>query len=124
MLPHQRVEKLRRIAQITLTEFNGYLGPALALPLAKAKKALKKFPGIGDPGAEKILLFSRTHPLPALESNGLRVLVRLGFGEELKNYSATYRAVREAVKDQRPGRDRTIVTKAARRVSGGPACRG
>ena len=39
-------------------------------------------------------------PLLALESNGLRVLVRLGFAEELKNYSATYRAAQEAVKDQ------------------------
>ncbi|MGH9840680.1 MAG: endonuclease III domain-containing protein [Blastocatellia bacterium] len=100
MLPRQRIEKLRRIAQITLAEFNGDLRPALALPLAKAKKALKKFPGIGDPGAEKILLFSRTQPLLALESNGLRVLIRLGFGEELKNYSATYRAVQEAMKEQ------------------------
>jgi len=61
---------------------------------------LKKFPGIGDPGAEKILLFSRTHPILALESNGLRALIRIGFGEELKNYAATYRSAQEAVKDQ------------------------
>src|SRR5262249_53606921 len=73
---------------------------AVALPPPKAKKALKKFPGIGDPGAEKILLFSRARPLLAMESNGLRVLVRLGFGEEQKNYSATYRAVQETLKDQ------------------------
>ena len=35
-----------------------------------------------------------------LDSNGLRVLMRLGFGEEKKNYTATYRAVQEAIKNQ------------------------
>jgi hypothetical protein len=33
------------------------------------------FPMIGEPGAEKILLFSGVLPVPALESNGVRVLV-------------------------------------------------
>jgi endonuclease III len=32
----------------------------------------------------------------ALESNGLRVLLRLGFGEEKKSYSTTYRLVQHA----------------------------
>ena len=97
MLPAARVEKLRRIANIALQEFDGDLKSVLSLPVPKAKRALKKFPGIGDPGAEKILLFTRTHRLLALESNGLRVLLRLGYGEERKNYSATYRSVQEAV---------------------------
>ena len=35
----------------------------------------------------------------ALESNGLRVLLRLGFGEEKKSYSTTYRLVQKAVED-------------------------
>ena len=100
MLPAGRVEKLRRSANIALQEFDGDLKSVLKQPLAKAKRALKKFPGIGDPGAEKILLFTRTHPVPALESNGLRVLLRLGYGEERKNYSATYRAAQEAVKPE------------------------
>lgn len=104
MLPAARVEKLRRIAQIALQEFDGDLDKALKQPLAQAKKSLKKFPGIGDPGAEKILLFSKTHPILALDSNGLRVLRRLGYGEEQKSYSATYRsaqeAAQEAVKDE------------------------
>jgi endonuclease-3 len=55
-----------------------------------------KFPGFGEPGAEKILLFTRTQPILALESNGLRVLVRLGFGEEKKSYATTYRLVQAA----------------------------
>jgi endonuclease-3 len=100
ILAGQFAGKLRRCAQIALEEFDDDLRPILELPLAKAKKALQKFPGIGEPGAEKILLFSRTHPVLGLESNGLRVLLRLGFGEEKKSYSTTYRLVQRAVKDE------------------------
>ncbi len=63
-------------------------------------KALKQFPSIGDPGAEKILLFTGTLPVLALDSNGLRVMLRLGFGEEKKNYSQSYRSVRVSLLDQ------------------------
>ena len=100
MLPAARVEKLRRIALIVLQEFDGDLDQALRLPLPKAKRALKKFSGIGDPGAEKILLFSKTDPILAVDSNGLRVLGRLGYGEQMKSYSATYRSAQEAVEHE------------------------
>jgi endonuclease-3 len=93
-------QKLRACAKILLEEFDGDLRPVLKLPLAQAKKALQKFPGIGEPGAEKVLLFTQARPLFALESNGLRVLVRLGFGEEKKSYSATLRLVQQAVADE------------------------
>src|SRR5437660_11573625 len=36
----------------------------------------------------------------ALESNGLRTLLRLGFGQEHKNYSTSYRAVQDALQHQ------------------------
>ena len=97
MHPAARVEKLRRIAQIALKEFDGDLDKVVKQPIAQAKKSLKKFPGIGDPGAEKILLFSKTKPVLALDSNGLRVLLRLGYGEERKSYAATYRSAQEAI---------------------------
>jgi endonuclease III len=100
IVPEQSVEKLRRCAEIALEEFDGDLQPILKRPVAQAKKALKRFPGIGDPGAEKILLFGRAYPILAMESNGLRVLVRLGFGMETPNYSATYRSVQEAVEPE------------------------
>ena len=100
MHPEQRVSRLREIALIAMNEFEGDLKPALRLPLPKAKQTLRKFPSIGEPSAEKILLFTRSYPILGLDSNGLRVLVRLGFGEEKKNYSATYRSVQEVIKDQ------------------------
>jgi endonuclease-3 len=95
-----RLDKLRTIARIVLGEFDGDLNQVLKLPLKQAMKALKKFPGIGDPGAEKILLFTKTHPILALESNGLRVLLRLGFDADHKNYTMAYRSAQEAVKTQ------------------------
>ena len=100
MQPEKRAVRLREIALIAMNEFGGDLGEALKLPLPKAKKALQKFPSIGEPSAEKILLFTRSYPVLGLESNGLRVLLRLGFDEEKKNYSASYRSVQDAIKDQ------------------------
>ena len=95
-----RATRLREIALIATTEFGGDLRNALKLPLAKAKLALRKFPSIGEPGAEKILLFTRTYAVAALDSNGLRVLMRLGFGEEKKSYTASYRSAQEAIAKQ------------------------
>jgi endonuclease III len=100
MHPEQRVSRLKEIALIAMNEFDGDLNPALKLPLPKAKQALRKFPSIGEPSAEKILLFTHSYPILGLDSNGLRVLLRLGFGEEKKNYSATYRSVQEAINDK------------------------
>src|SRR6266404_9932686 len=100
MHPEQRVARLKEIALIALNEFGGDLKQVLKLPLPKAKQALRKFPSIGEPSAEKFLLFTPPYPVLGLDSNGLRVLLRLGFGEEKKNYSASYRSVQEAIKDQ------------------------
>ena len=97
MMPDRRVAKLIAIAETVQEEFGGDLEAVLALPVAKALRALRRFPGIGAPGADKILLFTKTHPLAALESNGLRVLVRLGFIEEAKDYSTTYRRATAAL---------------------------
>lgn len=91
MLPERRVAKLISIAETLQDSFDGDLEAALKLPIAKARRALKAFPGIGAPGADKILLFTKTHPLAAFDSNGLRVLTRLGYAKEAKSYSSTYR---------------------------------
>jgi endonuclease-3 len=107
-----------------LNDFDGDLTSALKLPYHKAIKALKKFPSIGEPGAEKILLFSKSFPVLALESNGLRVLLRLGFGKEQKNYSATYRSVREAVADEAvDGYDFLISAHQLLRLHGKQLCK-
>jgi endonuclease-3 len=95
MRPEVRVFRWREIARITLQQFNGDLSTILERPDAEARKVLKQFPNIGDPGADKILLFcGKSSGLP-LESNGLRVLVRLGWGRVQKNYGSMYREVQQ-----------------------------
>jgi endonuclease III len=102
MRPETRVFRWREIARITLEQFAGGLDQILAWPYAKAKKALKLFPTIGDPGAEKILMFCSVAEELPLESNGLRVLSRIGFGRAEKEYGKMYRSVQEAIAGQVP----------------------
>src|SRR5262249_53348299 len=98
----ERAGRLQTAAQLVMDQWGGDSASVLREPVRKAKKLLMQFPMTGEPGAEKILLFSGVLPVLALESNGLRVLVRLGFGEEAKSYSATYRSVRSAVQRELP----------------------
>jgi endonuclease III len=93
ILAAHQADKLRKIAQITRADFDGDLEHIRAMPLPQAKRALMRFPSIGEPGAEKILLFARAQPVLGLDSNGVRVLTRLGVIKEERSYSATYRAV-------------------------------
>jgi endonuclease III len=102
MRPETRVFRWRQIAGIALNQYAGNLDSILTLPYAEAKRALKQFPTIGDPGAEKILLLCGISSGLPLESNGLRVLVRLGWGRLQKSYGATYRSVQEALKPELP----------------------
>lgn len=102
MHPTRRAEKVLTICAIIVEEFDGDASTILALAEKERRKALKKFPGFGDPGADKILLLTKTEKILALDSNGLRVLLRLGFGEAAKSYSTTYRSVQNAVRDQLP----------------------
>jgi endonuclease-3 len=102
MRPETRVFRWREIARITLEQFGGDLGSILKRPYAEARRALKQFPNIGDPGAEKILLFCGMAAGLPLESNGLRVLVRVGWGREQKNYGAMYRMVQDNLKPELP----------------------
>ncbi len=100
--PEKRAARLQEIAAMVKYELAGDLRTALKKPLPEARKALKKFPCIGDPGADKILLFTKTAPIAAVPSNCLHVPLRLGLGEEKKNYAASYRSAQEAIRAQLP----------------------
>ena len=64
----------------------------LAIKADVTEKTLRKFPSIGEPYADRILLFNGRKVTLAPDSNALRVLLRLGYGEESKNYATTYRS--------------------------------
>jgi endonuclease-3 len=111
ILPDRFAEKLRECAQIALDNFEGDLKAVVLFPVAEAKRALRKFPGIGEPGAEQILLFSGHQPFLAPDSNGLRVLRRLGVSPNEEGYSAAYAAARE-VTSRELGADTQLMQRA------------
>jgi len=122
MRPAMRAEKVLACAE-TASEI-GDLDAAARRPLDEARRVFQKFPNLGAPGAERVLLFCGAHPVLALDSNGLRVLVRLGFASESKDYAKTYRAVRAEVEREVPA-DVAWVIRAhqALRRQGQDVCR-
>ncbi len=85
---------------------------------------MRQFPSLGAPGADRVLLLGRAQPVFALESNGLRVLVRLGFADEQPSYAATYRASMAAVEAQLPSTlDELISAHLLLRTHGQTRCR-
>lgn len=103
MRPETRVFRWLEIARITIEHFDSNLGAIVALPYAEAKRALKQFPNIGEPGAEKILLYCGIGPGLPLDWNGSRVLLRIGYGRaNSKNYGAQYRSIQEAIAGELP----------------------
>lgn len=124
IVPELRAQRLRQIAELVHFIFKDDLAAELKRTLPQAKKSLKRFPTIGDPGAEKILMLTRTYPVLALESNGLRVLLRLGYAEEKKSYSASYRGVQQALAGQLPsGYDALIAAHQLLRQHGQELCK-
>src|SRR4030095_115431 len=59
----------------------------------EAKRVLMRYPSIGEPGAAKVLLFPSAHAVLGWDSNGVRVLTRLGLVNEGKSYAQTSRHV-------------------------------
>jgi len=91
--------KLRDCARIAVDECGGDVGATLRRTPSRARQALRSFPGIGEPGADKVLLFAGLGTDLAPDSNGLRVLVRLGLVREGGSYPRTYAASRRAAED-------------------------
>ena len=103
------VEKLRTAAEIARDSFHDDLAPILDKPLPAAKKDLRKFPAIGEPAAEKILLFNQRLPILAMDSNALRVLVRLGYAPEHRNYTTQYKNMQRALAPQLPDNCKALI---------------
>ena len=102
MVPELRAMRLMEIAARIQDEYGGDLPAGLAGPLSKVRQALKRFPNIADPGADRILLFGGIAPVPAVPSNCPHVLVRIQRGQERENYGVTYREAQEAIEAEIP----------------------
>jgi endonuclease-3 len=101
MHPDHRARKVKAAADVAI-EFGPDLAGLARRDPARARKIFRKFPGIGEPGADKMLLMNGMPAGLAPDSNALRVLLRLGFGRTGKGYSAEYRSVRPDVESELP----------------------
>lgn len=105
MVPEIRAVRLKEIAARVQNDFGGDLRFALAAAsrlsthdlCLEARKLLKKFPGISDPGADRILLFAGIAPIAAVPSNCPHVLLRLRRGVEHENYGTTYKEAQQEI---------------------------
>jgi endonuclease III len=106
IVPAQRAERLKDIARGVLRDCGGDLKAALKQwmreetqhpghGIRRAKRLLQQFPVIGEPSAEKILLFAKLAAVAAVPSACVGVPVRLWHGETGTSYSADYRNARE-----------------------------
>jgi len=100
MVPELRAQRLKEIARLIQNEFGGDLCSALTGPLAQVRRTLKRFPGIADPGADRILLFAGIAPVAAIPSNCVHVPARIRHGGESKNYSTDYRRAQHAIEEE------------------------
>jgi len=102
MVPEIRAMRLKEVAARVQDEFGNDLRGALAGSMDRARKILKSFHSIGDPGADRILLFAGLAPIAAVPSNCPQVLVRIQHGQERDNYGLTYREARERLEGDLP----------------------
>lgn len=112
IVPEQRAARLHEIARKVKSEFDGDLKAELKKRVQEkhqtgkgihsAKKILREFPVIGEPSADKILLFSKLAPVTAVPSACLGVPMRIWFGREGKSYAVDYRKVREKLDAELP----------------------
>jgi endonuclease III len=102
MVPELRAMRVREIAARVQDEFGGDLRGALQRAGGKARGLLKKFPGISDPGADRILLFSGLAPVAAVPSNCPQVAVRVRKGREKPDYGVQYREAKAIIETEVP----------------------
>ena len=93
MQPSHRAAKVLRCAELADEFSDGNLDKVLpTLDEKLRRRLLKRFPGIADPSADKLLLVCDLAASPTLDSNGLRVLRTLGYCRTWVAYTAGYKA--------------------------------
>ena len=105
MVPELRAMRLKEIAERIQREFGGDLRTGLhGLSIPKVRAALKKFPSIADPGADRILLFGGISPAAAVPSNCPQVLLRISRGREYENYGVNYKEAQRMIAEEVPAK--------------------
>lgn len=102
MQPAGRAEKLQQAANLILDIGQKELRALCKSDPKQARRLIKKFRGFSDPGADRVLMVAGGQPILGLESNGVRVLSRLGFGTMKQDWTRWYKSVSEAVLPELP----------------------
>ncbi len=97
----KRAKRLKDSAMIVLARCDGDLTTLARMPVAAARKLARAFPSFGITNAESLLLFAGV-AVPALDSNGVRVLGRVWFGSEGPRYAAEHRRACETIVSNGP----------------------
>lgn len=101
MVPELRARRLKEIAQRVEDEFDGDLRSALSrLPLTQARRLLRTFPGIANPGADRIVLFGGIATVAAVPSSCPDVLIRIRSGRPHEAYNTNYREAQQIIQNQ------------------------
>jgi len=124
MVPELRAERLKELARCVQDEFGGDLRAGLVGPITQARKTLKRFHSIGDPGADRILLFGGISPVAAVPSNCVHVPDRILHPKENKNYSAAYREAQHTLAAELPEKfDTRILVYLLLKTHGQETCK-
>jgi endonuclease-3 len=101
IIPEVRAERIKELASRVVEEFGGDLAGALKkVREPQRRRILKSFPGISDPGADRILLFAGISATAAVPSSSPQVLLRMIVGSAGDNYSRNYRQAQTIIGDQ------------------------
>ena len=123
MNPVERAERLKRSAALVLERCDGDLTRLARMPLAAARKLARAFDSFGAANAETLLLVAGV-PVPALDSNGVRVLARVWFGGDEQRYAADHRRTCDGIVADGPlGHDMLMRGYLALRRHGRTVCR-
>jgi endonuclease-3 len=104
MQPEVRAEKLQRSSNLVLDWGQAKLRALCRDDPEAARKLLRQFPGIGRPGADRILMIAGSLRTLAPDSNGVRVLGRLGFGRQDAGYDRMYASAVAAAEPELPNK--------------------
>jgi endonuclease-3 len=123
MKPEMRAEKLLECARVAKDIGVSRLNAAVRDREEGANRLLQRFPGVGEPSADRILLLYGGEPCLAPDSNALRVLTRLGYVKELKSYTQTYRAAVHAAQEELDEAEDAIAAHTLLRRHGQEICK-
>lgn len=96
----RQAERLRRCAELFSSA--GDPRDLVTLPAEAARRELLAFPGIDAAIVDRLRLFAEVEPVAAFDANGLRALLRIGYGDEDADAAATAQSVVAAAADDLP----------------------